>query len=76
MAEETFTCDDCGRQFPASQMKEFFDDSGKKLELCAEDLDKRMKSEDVMGGPGEEKAAAAYAEDAPQKGPYGERPAG
>jgi hypothetical protein len=76
MADDVFTCHDCGREFPRSKMKEFFDDSGKRLELCADDLDKRMNAEDVMGGPGEEKAAAAYAEDAPQEGPYGEREKG
>jgi hypothetical protein len=76
MADESFTCDDCGKEFPQRVMKEFFDDSGKRLELCPDDLDERMKAKDVVGGPGEEKAAAAYAEDAPQKGPYGERPAG
>jgi hypothetical protein len=75
MAEDTFVCDDCGKEFPKREMKEFFDDDGKKLELCPEDLDKRMNAEDVTGGPGEEKAAAAYAEDAPQDGSYGEREA-
>ncbi|MDQ4148504.1 MAG: hypothetical protein M3164_00675 [Actinomycetota bacterium] len=75
MGDATFTCNDCGRVFPRREMKEFFDESGQKLELCAEDLDKRMNAAGVVeGGPGEEKQAAAYAEGAPQEGPYGERP--
>lgn len=71
---DTFVCDDCGRTFPHAEMKEFFAESGEKLELCAEDLDKRMnEAGSVRGGPGEEKQAAAYDVDAPQDGPYGER---
>jgi hypothetical protein len=74
MAEETFVCDVCGRTFPKDEMKEFFDESGKKLELCAEDLDKKINEAGlVRGGPGEEKRAAAYDADAPQEGPYGDR---
>jgi uncharacterized protein (DUF2225 family) len=74
MAEETFECDVCGRTFPKEEMKEFFDDDGKRLELCAEDLDTKMNAAGlVRGGPGEEKRAAAYAADAPQDGPYGDR---
>lgn len=74
MADTTFRCDDCGREFPHAEMKEFFDESGNRLELCAEDLDRRMNEAGaVRGGPGEEKEAAAYAEDGPRDAPYGER---
>lgn len=55
-------------------MKELFDESGTKLQLCPEDLDEKMNAAGaVRGGPGEEKQAAAYSEDAPQEGPYGQR---
>lgn len=74
MADTTFRCDDCGREFPHAEMKEFFDGSGNRLELCSEDLDRRMnEAGTVRGGPGEEKEAAAYAEDGPRQAPYGER---
>lgn len=74
MVETTFKCDVCGRQFPQSQMKEFFDEKGTRLELCAEDLDEKMNAAGaVRGGPGEEKEAAAYDESGPKNPPYGER---
>ena len=74
MSETTFTCDVCGRDFPNSQMKEFFDETGRRWELCAEDLDHKMnEAGKVRGGPGEEKQAAAYVEDGPKNPPYGER---
>lgn len=74
MAEESFVCDDCGQEFPVRKMKEYFDETGDRLELCPEDLDDRMnEQESVRGGPGKEKAAASYSEDAPQDAPYGER---
>lgn len=74
MADGTFICDICGREFPQDQMKEFFDSEGKRLELCAEDLDLKMnEAGKVRGGPGEEKRAAAYDVDGPKNPPYGER---
>lgn len=74
MAETTFRCDVCGREFPSSQMKEFFDEQGTRLELCAEDLDAKMNEAGaVRGGPGEKKEAAAYDESGPKNPPYGER---
>lgn len=74
MAEETFTCHDCGRQFPVRKLKEHFEPSGEKIDLCPEDLDERMNKEQyVRGGPGKEKAAASYAKEAPQDAPYGLR---
>ena len=64
MAEKTFTCDDCGRSLPRDQMKEVVvpDNGGeRRLELCPEDLDKRMgQAEQVYGVEGEEKRRAAY----------------
>lgn len=73
---DTFICGDCGKTVSRQGMKEFFSESGDKLELCVEDLDKRMNRTGlVRGGPGEEKQAAAYADQAPQEGPYGERAA-
>ena len=74
MSDTTFTCEVCGREFPHSQMKEFFDESGRRWELCPEDLDAKMnETGKVRGGPGEEKQAAAYAEEGPKNPPYGER---
>jgi hypothetical protein len=76
MAEATFKCQVCGNEFPTSQLKEFFDEDGNRLELCAQDLDEKMnEAGSVRGGPGEKKEAAAYDEDGPRKGPYGEREA-
>lgn len=74
MAEDTFVCEDCGRKFPARQMKEYFDEAGKRMELCPDDLDERMNAQEVVrGGPGKKKAAASYSEEAPQDAPYGDR---
>jgi hypothetical protein len=74
MAETTFKCDVCGNEFPSDEMKEFFDESGKRLELCARDLDEKMNAAgSVSGGPGEKKEAAAYDDSGPRTGPYGER---
>ncbi len=72
--EETFTCDACANEFPIAQMKEVFKEGGDKERLCPEDLDKRMnEAERVKGGPGEEKAAAAYVDEKAEEAPYGER---
>jgi hypothetical protein len=72
--EETFTCDDCGREFPRRQLKEVVNEDGSKLELCPECLDKRMNAADeVRGGPGEEKQAAAYLDEAAEQATYGTR---
>ena len=74
MAETTFKCEVCGNEFPSSQLKEFFDAEGRRLELCPEDLDHKMnEAGTVHGGPGEKKQAAAYDDDGPRNGPYGER---
>lgn len=74
MADETFICEDCGREFPKRKLKEHFEPSGRKVNLCPQDLDERMnRNEAVRGGPGKEKAAASYSESAPQDAPYGER---
>lgn len=76
MAETTFTCDVCGNEFDNSKLKEFFDESGRRMELCPEDLDGKMnEAGSVRGGPGEKKEAAAYDDDGPRTGPYGEREA-
>lgn len=72
--EDTFTCDACGRTFPRRQLKEAFDDDGTKLNLCPEDLDKRMNAADrVRGGPGEEKQKAAYMDSSAEEATDGER---
>ncbi len=73
MAEETFTCDRCGQEYPIRQMKEAFQGQGaerKKLRLCPNCLDAVMnESGEVRGVAGEEKRAAI---DLDAKGP-GER---
>ncbi|MCA1709320.1 MAG: hypothetical protein LC808_40995 [Actinobacteria bacterium] len=70
---ETFTCDNCGQEFPRDQMKEVFmeaDDGVQRQELCASCLDEKMnEAADVYGVEGQEKRRAAYlaqsAEDSP-----------
>ena len=42
---DTFTCDNCGNEFPVDQMKEAFTDSDggvERQELCASCLDQKM----------------------------------
>lgn len=74
MMEDTFTCDDCGREFPRRQLKEVMTEDERKLQLCPEDLDKRMNAADeVRGGPGDEKQAAAYLDEAAERAEYGTR---
>ena len=62
MAEETFSCDRCSREFPKRQLKEAFSGSGEerqKMDLCPECLDQVMnEAGQVRGVPGEEKRAA------------------
>lgn len=63
---DTFTCDNCGREFPQDQMKEAFIGEGegagsKRQELCAECLDQKMNdAPEVYGVEGQEKRRAAY----------------
>lgn len=60
--ESIFNCDNCGREFPISQMKEVFWEEGperKKQRLCPNCLDLRMEEAGkVKGVAGEEKRAA------------------
>lgn len=60
--ESTFNCDNCGNEFPVSQMKEVFTEEGKervKQSLCPNCLDLRMnEADEVKGVAGEEKRAA------------------
>lgn len=65
-----FTCDRCGRQLQAEQMKESFEPDGTKLELCPECLDEHMnESDEVRGGPGDKKVKAAYVDEAAKSAP-------
>ena len=78
---DTFTCDNCGNEFPADQMKEVFTDSDsgvERQELCASCLDQRMnEASDVYGVEGQEKRRAAYLAqspgDTPDEPPTGKR---
>jgi hypothetical protein len=62
VAEETFTCDRCGEQFPAREMKEaFIEEDGQRVKKTfdASCLDQVMnESNEVRGVPGDEKRAA------------------
>jgi hypothetical protein len=76
----TFQCDNCGREFPRSQLKEAFTGEASnrtKHEFCPECLDEWMNdSAHVLAVPGEEKSAARFvAEDerVPADQTYGER---
>lgn len=59
---ESFTCDNCGKDFPQSELKEAkIGDSEKMLSLCPTCLDEKMNaSEEVYGIEGDEKRRAAY----------------
>jgi hypothetical protein len=61
---DTFTCDNCGTELPADQMKEaYIDGDGGvvRQELCAACLDEKMNNAaDVYGVEGQEKRRAAY----------------
>lgn len=61
---DTFTCDNCGTELPADQMKEAFMDADggtERQELCASCLDEKMdQAADVYGVDGQEKRRAAY----------------
>lgn len=78
---DTFTCDNCGKEFPTDQMKEAFSDAGgdvQRQELCASCLDDKMnEAADVYGVEGQEKRRAAYLarspDDAPDEGATGKR---
>ena len=64
---ETFTCGNCGNNFPIDEMKEAkSSDSNEMQKLCPTCLDEKMnQSSDVYGIDGDEKRRAAYlAEDA------------
>lgn len=71
---DTFTCDNCGQEYPRDQMKEAFrEEDGKEIreELCPNCLDERMnEASKVYGVRGEEKKAGAYLAD-----DEGDRPA-
>jgi hypothetical protein len=62
VAEETFTCDRCGKEFPVREMKEaFIEEDGQRVKknFDASCLDQVMNaSGDVRGVPGDEKRAA------------------
>lgn len=62
MAEKTFTCDRCGKDFPVRQMKEaFIEEDGQRVkkQYDAKCLDEVMNaSGEVRGVPGDEKRAA------------------
>ena len=62
MADETFTCDRCGKEFPALQMKEaFIEEDGQRVKKVFDPkcLDEVMnEAGEVRGVPGEEKRAA------------------
>jgi hypothetical protein len=73
-AQETFTCDRCGAEVPRNQLKEVVESPDTRLELCPVCLDERMnEATEVRGGEGEEKARAAYVDDAASEGSYGRR---
>lgn len=62
MAEETFTCDRCGNEFPVRQMKEaFIEEDGQRVKKVFDPncLDEVMNAAgEVRGVPGDEKRAA------------------
>ena len=62
MSKDTFTCDRCGNEFPAREMKEaFIEENGERVkkQFDASCLDKVMnESGEVRGVPGDEKRAA------------------
>lgn len=77
---ETFTCDKCGNEFPADEMKEaFVEEGGEQVKKTydAKCLDDVMNaSDDVQGVEGDEKQAAVAldADDAAsERESYGER---
>jgi hypothetical protein len=66
VAEETFTCDRCGNEFPVRQMKEaFIEEDGQRVKKVFDPkcLDEVMNSAgEVRGVPGDEKRAAVAVE--------------
>lgn len=64
MAEDTFTCERCGRDRPARQMKEVMHEEGRSRitrRVCPECLDAIMnESPKVRGIAGDEKRAAIH----------------
>lgn len=68
---DTFTCDNCGREFPAEQMKEVKKgDSDTVLQVDPECLDKLMnEGGQVYGVAGEDKRRAAYIAEEPGDAP-------
>jgi hypothetical protein len=72
---DTFTCDNCGREFPRDQLKEVVrNDDGRETRerLCPECLDRKMnEAPEVYGIPGEEKRRAAYLGDESGHAPAG-----
>ena len=80
MAEESFTCDRCGRSWPKRQLKEVMYEEGRqrvKKNLCPECLDQVMnEAGQVRGIAGEEKRAAVHLSENPEgdeRQSFGER---
>jgi hypothetical protein len=71
--QESFTCDRCGAEWPRNRLKEVVE-SDSRLELCPACLDERMnEAREVRGGEGQERARAAYVDDAASQADYGRR---
>lgn len=68
---DTFTCDNCGREWPREQLKEVKKgDSDDTWRLCPECLDKKMdEASEVYGVEGDEKRRAAYLAESPDDKP-------
>jgi hypothetical protein len=73
---DTFTCDNCGRDFPIDQMKEVFKNEGgeqNKYQLHPECLDEWMnRGEEVVGVPGDDKRRAAFISEGGEQPPTDE----
>ena len=59
---DTFTCDNCGNEFPKDQMKEVKTEGSDQVrKLCPTCLDETMnKASNVYGVEGDEKDKAAF----------------
>ena len=69
MSDQTFTCEQCGRELPKRQLKEVVYEEGKERiqkRLCPSCLDQAMnESSSVRGVVGTEKAAAVHIDPGP-----------